>query len=213
MGVYIVRIFETIWACYTALYFKWQINTSHTEHYAVMTWAHFSSRTGSFIMMTSSNDNILRVVGLYAGNSPVTGEIPSQRPVTRTFDVFLDLRLNKRPSKQSRRRWFAMSSRSLWRHCNEERNSSITAGFPSRTASNAELWCISCCFLNKASELRSNHTFYNVTIHRWLSTKLWYSQHNCVGYTIVNSPLKDRDTLCSVLVDGGCSWVRNTRIQ
>ena len=41
-----------------------------------------------------------------AGNSPVTGEFPSQRPVTRSFDVFFDLRLNKRLSKESRRRRF-----------------------------------------------------------------------------------------------------------
>ena len=32
---------------------------------------------------------------------PVTGEIPSQRPVTRSFDVFFDLPPNKRLSKQS----------------------------------------------------------------------------------------------------------------
>ena len=37
---------------------------------------------------------------LCAGNSPVTGEFPSQRPVTRNFDVFFDLHLNKRLSKQ-----------------------------------------------------------------------------------------------------------------
>ena len=42
---------------------------------------------------------------LCAGNSPVTGEFPSQRPVTRSFGVFFDLRLNKRLSKQSRREW------------------------------------------------------------------------------------------------------------
>ena len=30
-----------------------------------------------------------------AGNSPVPGEFPTQRPVTRSFDVFFDLRLNK----------------------------------------------------------------------------------------------------------------------
>ena len=29
-----------------------------------------------------------------AGNSPVTGEFPAQRPVTQSFDVFFDLRLN-----------------------------------------------------------------------------------------------------------------------
>ena len=58
------------------------------------------------------------LLALCAGNSPVTGESPSQRPVTRSFDVFFDLRLNKRLSKQSRRRWFEMPSRSLWRHRN-----------------------------------------------------------------------------------------------
>ena len=39
-----------------------------------------------------------------AGKSPVTGEFPSQRPVTRSFDVFFDLRLNKRLSEHLRRR-------------------------------------------------------------------------------------------------------------
>ena len=42
----------------------------------------------------------------------------SQRPVTRSFGGFFDLRLNTRLSKQSRRRWFETLSRSLWRHCN-----------------------------------------------------------------------------------------------
>ena len=46
------------------------------------------------------------------------GELPSQRPVTRSVDVFFDLRLNKRLSKPSRRRWFEMLLRSLWCHCN-----------------------------------------------------------------------------------------------
>ena len=39
---------------------------------------------------------------LCAGNSPVTGEFPAQRPMTRSFGVFFDLRPNKRFSKQSR---------------------------------------------------------------------------------------------------------------
>ena len=76
-------------------------------------------------MMTSSNGNMFRVTGfcagnspVTAGNSPVTGEFPSHRPVTRSFDVCFDLRLNKRLSKQSRRRWVEAPSRSLWRHCN-----------------------------------------------------------------------------------------------
>ena len=36
-----------------------------------------------------------------AGDSLVTGEFPTQRTVTRSFDVFCDLRLNIRLSKQS----------------------------------------------------------------------------------------------------------------
>ena len=52
-------------------------------------------------MMTSSNGNIFRVTALCAGNSPVNGEFPSQRPVTRSFDVFFDLCPNKPLIKQS----------------------------------------------------------------------------------------------------------------
>ena len=32
------------------------------------------------------------LLDLCAGNSPVTGEFPAQRLVTRSFDVFFDLR-------------------------------------------------------------------------------------------------------------------------
>ena len=53
-----------------------------------------------------------------AGNSPVPGEFPAQRPVTRSFDVFFDLRLNNRLSKQSWDWWFETRSCPLWRHCN-----------------------------------------------------------------------------------------------
>ena len=54
---------------------------------------------------------------LCAGNSPVTGEFPSQRPVTRSFDLFFHLYLNKCSSKQSWGWWSETPSCSLWRHC------------------------------------------------------------------------------------------------
>ena len=57
------------------------------------------------------------LLALCAGNSLVTGVIPAQRPVTRSFDVFFDLRVNKRLSKQSLCWWFVTPSRSLWRQC------------------------------------------------------------------------------------------------
>ena len=49
-------------------------------------------------MMTSSNGNIFRVTDPLCGEFPGPGEFPTQRPVTRSFDVFFDLRLNKRLS-------------------------------------------------------------------------------------------------------------------
>ena len=51
--------------------------------------------------MTSSNGNISALLALCAGNSPATGEFPSQRPLTRSFDVFFDLRRNRQLSKKS----------------------------------------------------------------------------------------------------------------
>ena len=58
------------------------------------------------------------LLALCAGNSPVPTEFPAQRPVTRSFDVFFDLHLNKPLSKQSWGWWFEMPSCSLWRQCN-----------------------------------------------------------------------------------------------
>ena len=63
-------------------------------------------------------DTFFALLALCEGNSPVTGEFPSQTPVTRSFDVFFDLRLNKRLSKQSWGWCFETPSRSLWHHCN-----------------------------------------------------------------------------------------------
>ena len=57
------------------------------------------------------------LLAICAGNSPVTGEFPAQRPVTRSFDVFFDPRQNKRLSKQWWGRWFETPSRPLLRHC------------------------------------------------------------------------------------------------
>ena len=57
------------------------------------------------------------LLAICAGNSPVTGEFPAQRPVTRSFAVFLDLRLNKRLSKQWWGWQFGTPLRPFCRHC------------------------------------------------------------------------------------------------
>ena len=58
------------------------------------------------------------LLAICAGKSPVPGEFHSQRPVTRSFDVFFDLHLNKRLSKQSWGWWFELSCQ-LWRPCDD----------------------------------------------------------------------------------------------
>ena len=92
---------------------------SKNMHTALLTFHTMFNRSkevrnplGSFFMMTSSNGNIFRVTGL------LWGEFSAQRSVTRSFDVFSDLHLNKELSKQSRGWWFETPSGSLWRQCN-----------------------------------------------------------------------------------------------
>ena len=68
--------------------------------------------------MTSSDGYIFRVTGPLCGEFTGPGEFLTQRPVTWSFNVFFDLRLNKRLSKQPWGWWFETPSWSLWRQCN-----------------------------------------------------------------------------------------------
>ena len=63
-------------------------------------------------------DTFSALLAICAGNSPVPSGLPAQRPVTRIFDIFFDLRLNIRLSKQSWGWWFETLSCPLWRNCN-----------------------------------------------------------------------------------------------
>ena len=58
------------------------------------------------------------LLAVCAGNSPVSGEISSHMPVTRSFGSFFDLRLHKQLSKHLRRQWLETPSLSLWRQRN-----------------------------------------------------------------------------------------------
>ena len=53
-------------------------------------------------------ETLSKLLAPRAGNSQVTGEFLAQRPVTRSVDVFFDLGLNERLSKQSWGWWLAM---------------------------------------------------------------------------------------------------------
>ena len=73
------------------------------------------------------------LLAICGGNSPATGEFPAQRPVTRSFSVFFDLRLNTWLSKLLQGWWFDTPLCPLWRHSN---NSACTCTYVS------ELWDI-----------------------------------------------------------------------
>ena len=97
--------------------------TCYQYGFVAITWGH--TQNYDINMMTSSNGNIFRVTGPLCGNSQVTGEFPSPRPVTQSFEYFLNISLicalNKRLSEQSRGWRFETPSHTLWRHCNENR--------------------------------------------------------------------------------------------
>ena len=131
-----------IMRCYKWTCPSWTILWKHTKPSAFTTISDQSESAGSwtlprgkqggvcpYISHSLSSPSLWRqqmetfsaLLALCAGNSLVTGEFPSRRPVTRSFDVFFDLRLIKWLSKQTRSRWSETPSRSLWRHCNEAR--------------------------------------------------------------------------------------------
>ena len=64
------------------------------------TWssAHISIHVRDICLPAWWRHQMAALLALYADNSLVTGEVSWQRPVTQTFDVFFDLRLNKRLS-------------------------------------------------------------------------------------------------------------------
>ena len=105
---------------------RWIVNTWACR--AISEWG-----SDSYDMMTSSNGNISALLALCAGNSSVTGEFPAQRPVTRSYDVFFDLRLNRQLSKQRSRWWFETPPCSLWRHCNDTNWSKLSMDLGSYT--------------------------------------------------------------------------------
>ena len=99
----------------------WSQSVTFKDHIVVYTINHmfFEHAKCHTCMMTSSNGNIFRVTGPLCGEFTGPGEFPTQRQVTRSFDVYFDLRLNKRLCKQSWDWWFETLFCPLWRHSNQ----------------------------------------------------------------------------------------------
>ena len=90
---------------------RWNFLGAH--HDVIMAWTrctHYCHFFVSFTSHTASNvefswwrhqmEQFSALLAICAGSSPVPGDFPAQRPVTRSFDVFFDLQSDKRLSKQ-----------------------------------------------------------------------------------------------------------------
>ena len=113
--------------------------------------------------MTSSNGNIFRVTGPLCGEFTGPGEFPTQRPVTRSFDVYFDLRLNKRLCKQSRGWWFETLLCPLWRHSNVWALPQWRHLFP----------CIGLCIVLSSASLCEWNISFNIS---WMIHEVWYNR-------------------------------------
>ena len=121
----------------TYILVRWNLTESHYKYIRMVLVTRYSYvtdnwRTGNrgkrlfttvrlltFAWWRHQMETFSALLVICAGNSPVPGEFPAQRPVTRSFGVFFDLHLNIRLSKQSWGWWFETSSSSLWRHWND----------------------------------------------------------------------------------------------
>ena len=110
----------------------------------------------------------------------VRGIHRSQRPVTRSFDIFVVLCLKKRLSKQLRSRWFEMPSHSVWRHCTPPRGSRL------------------CCVVSRFNAYRWWHLSKQPR-SRWFEMPLWSVWRHST------TPRGSR-LCCAVSFFNGCRW-------
>ena len=97
MNIYVplgCKLYSSLQTKYMKVWYK-------PEYSVFSRWDYEHLSVESMIMMTPSNGKIFRVTGHLCGEFTGLRWIPTQRPVTRSFDYFFDLRLNKRLSKQS----------------------------------------------------------------------------------------------------------------
>ena len=156
------------------------------------------------------------LLAICAGNTPVPGEFPAQRPVTRSFGVFFDLRLKKRLSKQSWGWWSETLSCPLWRHCNgacyynnhaETMASALNivsevggSRLRCNSIANASYWIFLGYFRNTkkcmhnfiaTKKVRSPHTVFFprrvVVVHKFLNQAIW--RVHFILQTVVTRPV------------------------
>ena len=127
------------------------------------------------------------LLAVWTGNSPVIGEFSKQRPVTRSYHVFFDLRLNKRLSKQSCGWWLETPSHPLLRHFNDNRML--------QTLSIVYLWMSSSCRQsgNNRSVVRPSAAILFTYRIYWLLFLPW-ERHDMESLSTLLAPLSSLDS-------------------
>ena len=123
------------------------------------------------------------LLAICARNSPVSGELPAQRPVTRSFGVFFDLRVNTRLSKQWWGWWFETLSRPLWRHSYAVWPSDCLVGTKPLLGP-----MLICCQLNPQEYIAITlHSMYNHLLENFYSKMLGhFAQGSMYQYRIAD---------------------------
>ena len=147
------------------------------------------------------NETFSALLAICAGSSPVTGEFPAQRPVSRNFDVFFEQRrLNKPLSKQWWGWWFETLSRPLCRHCNAH------GKYTMRTTSTSKLMLCSNTIFR--AQLKHTVAVYNEhdqpsTTCCWRFNFVSYSHYDIQGIAVTlherHGALADISTVCSTI--------------
>ena len=159
-------------------YTEWSLHTHP--------WSYVKATSRLFGMMTSSNGSIFRVTGPLCGEFTGPGEFPTQRPVTWSFDVFFDLRLNKRLSKQPWGWWFETPSWSLWRQCNGRKLSRMISGI-----------CISMILLFREIFPVTSHGCHIISNHR---------QFDCLFNSFLKLTTKETLKICIIYWSFMSGW-------
>ena len=81
----------------------------------------------------------------------------------RSFDVFFDLRLNKRLSKQSWGWWFETLSHPLWRHCNKLLEPLCKFLYTLQTSTQEHWFCIKLCITYHPWQLKAKSNFLDIS--------------------------------------------------
>ena len=154
--------------------------------------------TGGVTLKEFRHDDVISaLLAFSAGNSPVTGEFPAQRPVTRSFYDFFDLRSNQQLNKQWRRGWFETPRRSLWRNCN-----ALYVKRKCRQSYNLHLWILSRHPVSRilnTLRLRQNGRHFPDDIFKWifLYENLWISIKNSLKF--VSSSINNIPVLVQIM--------------